>query len=113
MAEERRLILESVGEAIGEMLAEQHKASKNALQDVVRELKIEICELQTTLCELRQVIAQERKIPQLTSSLPLGLSMQIAPQQQQARVQPSTRSAMCYFSSSPGTGTLRECLFSK
>ena len=95
MAEERRLILESVGEAIGEMLAEQHKASKNALQDEVRELKIEICELQTTLCELRQVIAQERKIPQLTSSLPLGLSMQIAhQQQQQARVQP--QHSFCY-----------------
>ena len=46
---ERKLILEAVGEAIGEMLAEQHRNAKTALQDEVRQLKIEFCELQTRL----------------------------------------------------------------
>ena len=58
---EREFILEVAGQAIGEMLDEQHKAAKSALQDEVRELKIEICDLQVTLAELRQVMAQERK----------------------------------------------------
>ena len=69
MESERRLILEAVGEAIGDLLAEQHQKAKTALQDEVRELKIEICELQTTLCELRQVIAQERKQLDLSPQL--------------------------------------------
>jgi hypothetical protein len=57
---ERKFILEVAGQAIGEMLEEQHKIAKTALQDEVRQLRIELCELQTTLCELRQVIAKER-----------------------------------------------------
>ena len=62
---ERKLILEAVGEAIGEMLAEQHRNAKTALQDEVRQLKIELCELQTTLAELRQVLARERRLESL------------------------------------------------
>jgi hypothetical protein len=57
---DRKFILEVVGEAIGEMLAEQHKQNKRDLSDEVRELKIELAELQTTLCELRTVLAKER-----------------------------------------------------
>ena len=64
---ERKFILEVAGEAIGEMLAEQHREAKRALADEVRELKIELAELQTTLCELRQVLAKERG---LASALP-------------------------------------------
>ena len=47
------------------MLAEQHRNAKTALQDEVRQLKIELCELQTTLAELRQVLARERRLESL------------------------------------------------
>jgi hypothetical protein len=57
---EREFILEVVGRTLGELLDEQLERQKTALQDEVRELKIEICSLETTLCELRQVIAKER-----------------------------------------------------
>ena len=65
---EREFILEVVGGAIRELLDEQHERSKTALQDEIRELKIELCELQTVIAELRTVIAQERKLslPQST-----------------------------------------------
>jgi hypothetical protein len=66
---ERKFILEVAAQAIGEMLEEQHKIAKSALQDEVRQLRIELCELQTTLCELRQVIAKERKTLDLPSQL--------------------------------------------
>jgi hypothetical protein len=59
IATEREFVLECVGEAIGEMLAEERKAAKVELSDEVRRLRIELSNLETTIAEIRGIIAAE------------------------------------------------------
>jgi hypothetical protein len=61
VAAERAFVLETVGQAIGEMLAEEHKLAKEALSGEVRLLRIELTNLEATVAELRTVIANEAK----------------------------------------------------
>jgi hypothetical protein len=57
---EREFVLGVVGQALSKLLDEQHEAAKSALQDEVRELRLELTQLELALTELRSVLAKER-----------------------------------------------------
>ena len=57
---ERKLMRRAVGEAIGQLLAQQREERKHELEDEVRRLRIELSNLESTLVELRSIIASER-----------------------------------------------------
>ena len=60
LADERKFLIEVMGEALGEALAEARKQSKDELTDEVRSLKIELANLDSTIAELRRALADER-----------------------------------------------------
>jgi hypothetical protein len=57
---ERRLITQSVGEALGQMLAKEREDYKRELSDEVRQLRIELSNLESTISELRSLVKAER-----------------------------------------------------
>jgi hypothetical protein len=57
---ERRLMTQSVGEALGQMLAKEREDYKRELSDEVRQLRIELSNLESTISELRSLVKAER-----------------------------------------------------
>ena len=72
LIEQQQFLLVTVGEALGEYVAEQRKAVKRELSDELRQLRIELAETQTTISELRSVLAAERGAIDMPSPLRAG-----------------------------------------
>jgi hypothetical protein len=70
LEEERKMVMDIVGECVGELLAKEREATAAAIRDQVRELKIEATSLRAEVIELRTLLALERGkvVDQTTSS---------------------------------------------
>jgi hypothetical protein len=71
LEEERKMVMDIVGECLGELLAKERDATMAAMRDQVRELKIETTSLRSEVIELRTQLALERAKP---ADLPSPLS---------------------------------------
>jgi hypothetical protein len=60
LADERRFLLDVVGEALGQALAKERKSAKCELDDSIRSLKLELADALTVINELRSVVSAER-----------------------------------------------------
>ena len=64
------MIMDIVGETLGELIAKERDATTAAIRDQVRELKIEATSLRSEVIELRTQLALERgKVVEMPSPL--------------------------------------------
>jgi hypothetical protein len=60
IANERRMLCESLGEEVGRLLAEERREAMRATRDELHMLKLEIAKLATESATLREALANER-----------------------------------------------------
>jgi hypothetical protein len=63
LEEERAMVMDIVGECLGELLAKERDATTAALRDQVRELKTEIAELRSDYARARSSVVDQPALP--------------------------------------------------